>query len=302
MTSTSQLAIFIALIVSSASLKTDITVEVRNGVMLEALHANEARLESLNSKAELPSDAFEVVVAMQTTLWEQLAGLARGGLLLVVLSVLGLYVVKDQPVKKHCQKASWYTAGASEKTATVPVQVPSQSNVQIEKDLDKYVDPVQIFSQSQEEMEQDLDKLLEQQHPNRDSDEDAVSKMLESSLDAEVDAACERHHAEEGRPLPSRSEIEATEIINQELERYLDLQHADEHHLADLVVLQKEMDKMLLDSFEFDHMLDASLEAEAEAAMVIHNTKEEVDVSRVEMEIQEQLSESLGFSQVPTWM
>merc|ERR1719324_2078857 len=96
---------------------------------------------------------------------------------------------------------------------------------------------------------------------------------------------------QEEAPKPSRAEVETKEMIEHELDRYLDGQHENKELEADLSNLKTELSRMLDDSFDLhglNKMLDDSLEVEAQAAMVINSGEEEVDVSRIEKEIAEQ--------------
>jgi len=281
MTSTTlQSALFVSLLALSAGLKTESIVEMRHDIMMEHTAAAnpelKARPKSLTSKVKASFDALEVAIAVQLATQERFAGFARGVLLLVVLAALGLYAVKNQSNKNSKQDPAF--SSCSSKAADIP-------------------------SPSTEEIEQNIDTYLERQQADEDSAffHQELNKMLDDSLEAEAEAACEVPSATEESTSPSRAEVEAREAIEQELDRYLDHQHANKDLDVDLSVLKTELNKMLDDSLDLNKMLDASLDAEAEAAMVIHSV-EEVDVSRVEMEIAQQFSEALGFSQVPARM
>lgn len=282
MTSTTlQSALFVSLLALSAGLKTESIVEMRHDIMMEHTAAAnpelKARPKSFSGKVKASFDALEVAIAVQLATQERFAGFARGVLLLVVLAALGLYAVKNQSSKNSKQDTAF--SSCSSKAADIPA--PS----------------------TEEEIEQNIDTYLERQQADEDTAffHQELNKMLDDSLEAEAEAACEVPSATAESTSPSRAEVEAREAIEQELDRYLDHQHANKDLDADLSVLKTELNKMLDDSLDLNKMLDASLDAEAEAAMVIHSV-EEVDVSRVEMEIAQQFSEALGFSQVPAWM
>lgn len=293
---------FFSLLVLSAGLKTESIVEMRSDIMME--HNNvvpasnidpesKTSPKSFSSKVKENFDAFEVALAVQMASQQRFAGFVQGSLLLVILAALGLYAISKQPGKKLKKEdcIADHAAHADIKPSPDPV-------------------PAEVPSPSPEDIEEELDMYAERQGANKDCDDDSaflqqeLNKMLDDNLEAEAEElmVC---NAKEEVPSPSRADVETKEMIEQELDRYLECQHANKDLDADLSVLKSELNRMLDDSLDLNglnKMLDDSLEAEAEAAMVIHDTDEEVDVSRVEKEIAEQFSEALGFAQVPAWM
>jgi len=293
-------ALFFLLLASSSGLKTETIVEMRNDIMMEhtsAVPASRAELDtkatpkSLSSKVKENFDALEVAIAVQMASQQRLAGFVQGSVLLVVLAALGLYAIKKQPDKKGKEACiDDYAAVTDVKSspAPAPVEVPTPTPAEIEEELDMY---------------------LERQRANEDCAEESwkqeLNNMLDESLEAEAAVVCMPSSAPEQAAAESRADTETRELIENELDRYLDHQNANKDLDADMSNLKMELNRMLDDSFELhglNKMLDASLEAEAQAAMVLGNAEEEVDVSRIEKEIAEQFSEALGFSQVPAWM
>jgi len=282
MTSSSfQSVLFVSIIALSAGIKTESMVEMRNDIMMEhipvsALPETKASSASLSSKIHENFNSLEVAIAVQMATQQRFVAFLKGSVLLVLLAAIGLYAINNQS-GKNGKQACAVDADVKPSPDPLPTQVELQSAMQTEQDLDAY---------------------LEQQHVDADCDDDSVylkhelDKMLEDNLEAEADAACVIHTAQDVVPLLSRADVETMNMIEQELDKYLDCQHVNQELDADFSVLKSELNKML----------DNSLEAEAAAATVIHSAEEEVDVSRIEMEIAEQMSEALGFSQVPAWM